>query len=327
MKTVIVSGATGQIGSYAVERFLQEGFKVYGLRRRSSSINTQRLDHLYNNPNLEMVYGDLTDFASIGSLVNEIKPDLFVNCGALSYVSLSFIMPCNMMQNTGDSVINCLEAIRKYSPKTKFITMSSSEMYGSTPGPQNELSPFSPRSIYAVSKICGYYATKHYRDLGIFASNLIAFNSESPRRGIQFLPKKTTLAAARIKLGLQDKLLVGNLSAKRDWSHASDTVDALYKIIMDDEPDDYCVGSGQSYSVEFFVEQAFKKLDLDWKEYVSVDPKYYRPTEVDHLQCDASKIKSKLNWIPKYNIHQIIDEMIAYDLELARKEKLLLDAK
>jgi len=328
MNTAIITGCTGQVGSYMTELLLSEGYKVYGIKRRSSSLNTARIDHIFDNPNLKLEYGDVTDYASIVSLVSSIKPDLFINCAAQSHVRVSFTIPLYTFEATGTSVINCLEAIKTHSPQTRFITMSSSEMFGSTPPPQNEKTLFHPRSIYGVAKLAGYYAVINYREAyNLHCSNAICFNTESPRRGETFISKKIIKAATRIKLGLQDKLYLGNLNAKRDWSHASDTANAIYKIVTAAQPGDYVVSSDEMHSVEEFAQIVFSKLDLDWRQYISIDPKYFRPSEVDALCGDSTKIRSELNWLPKYNLNMLIDEMIAYDLESARKEKILRDYK
>ena len=326
MKTALVSGCTGQIGSYICELLLSKDYKVYGIKRRSSSLNTERLNHIFNNSNLKLEYGDVTDYASTANLISSIKPDIFINCAAQSHVRVSFDIPLATFDATGTSVINCLEAIKIYSPSTKFITMSSSEMFGSTPPKQNEQSLFHPRSIYAVAKLAGYYAVINYREAyNLHCSNAICFNTESPRRGETFVTRKITLAAARIKLGLQSELYLGNIQARRDWSHAIDTADAIYKIVTAPQPDDYVVSSGEMFSVEDFVYQVFNRLDLDYREYIKFDEKYLRPSEVDALCGDNTKLKTQLNWQPKYNFDQLVDEMVASDLELARKEKLLKD--
>ena len=326
MQTAIITGCTGQVGSYMCECLLVEGYKVYGIKRRSSSLNTGRIDHIFNDPNLKLIYGDITDYASISNIVAEIQPTLFINCGAQSHVRVSFDVPIYTMDATGTSVLNCLEAIRKHSPQTRFLTMSSSEMFGGIKGtePQNELTPFHPKSPYGVAKTMGYYATINYREsYNLFASNIIAFNNESPRRGETFLTRKVTLAATRIKLGLQDKLYLGNLDAQRDWSHSLDIVDAIYKIILAPTPGDYVAASGETHSVREFVELVFSKLELDYQEYVEFDPIYLRSAEVDILLGDASKIKRELGWQPKYTFDQLVEEMIASDMELAKREKIL----
>ena len=328
MNTACITGCTGQIGSFLVDLLLSEGYKVYGLKRRSASLNTGRIDHAFDNPNLKLVYGDVTDYASIESFVSNAKPDIFINCAAQSHVKVSFDIPLITFDATGKSVVNCLEAIKTHSPSTKFITMSSSEMFGSSAPPQNELTTFHPRSIYGVAKLAGYYATINYREAyGLHCSNAICFNTESPRRGETFVTRKITLGAARIKLGLQDKLYLGNMSAKRDWSHATDTSNAIYKIIQAPRPADYVIASGETHSVEEFAQKVFSKLDLDYKQYIEIDPKYYRPSEVDVLLGDASKIKKELGWTPKYTFDMLVDEMVEADMKLALNEKLIQDNK
>lgn len=329
-KTAIVTGITGQTGSYLADILLEKGYKVYGLKRRSSSFNTERIDHLYTdlhqNDQLELVYGDLSDYSSLLSLIADTKADLFFNMAAQSHVRVSFDIPEYTMDVTGTGVLRCLEAIRKYSPNTRFLQSSSSEMFGATPPPQSESTPFHPRSPYAVAKVAGYYSTINYREAyNLFACNTICFNHESPRRSETFVTRKITRAATRIKLGLQSELYLGNLEAKRDWGHAKDYAEAMIKILESDSPDDYVVSTGQMYSVKDFVIKVFDKLNLDWSKYVKFDPKYLRPTEVDALQGDCSKIKSKLNWKPKYSFDDLVNEMVESDLELARKEKLIKD--
>lgn len=327
MKTACITGITGQAGSYLTELLLESGYKVYGLKRRSSLLGTDRIDHLFNNENLKLVYGDLSDYSSILNFVGDVKPDLFFNLAAQSHVKVSFDIPEFTMDSTGTSVLRILEAIKKSSPKTRFLTSSSSEMFGASPPPQNESTKFMPRSPYAIAKVAGYYSTINYREAyNLFAANAISFNFESPRRGETFVTRKITRAATRIKLGLQDKLVLGNLNAKRDWSHAKDTVSGMFKIINQDNPDDYVISSGDMHSVQEFVELVFENLNLDWKEYVSIDPKYFRPTEVDALCGDSSKLRS-IGWEPKYSFMNLVNEMIASDLELAEKEKILLDYK
>lgn len=330
MKTACVIGATGQTGSYLCELLLRKGYKVHGLKRRSSSINTDRINHLYADPhlngNLELNYGDLSDYSSLAGWIGDIKPDLLFNMGAMSHVAVSFNIPEYTMDITGTGVIRVLEAIRKNSPKTHFLTASSSEMFGSSAPPQNEMTPFHPRSPYGVAKVAGYYATINYREAyGLYACNAISNNHESSRRGETFVSRKITLAATRIKLGMQDKLYLGNLSAQRDWSHASDIAEAMFLIINDEKSDDYVIASGIMHSVQEFVEMVFGKLNLDWRQYVEVDPRYFRPSEVDALCGDASKLKKNLGWQAKYTFEMLVDEMIASDLVLAEREKLIKD--
>lgn len=330
MKTAILTGITGQTGSYLTDILLNEGYKVYGLRRRSSTFNTERIDHVLDDPHVddrvELVYGNLSDLGSIISLVNDVKPDLFFNLGAMSHVRVSFEIPVETFDIDATGVVRCLEALRKFSPETRFVQSSTSELFGSTPAPQNEKTPFHPRSPYAAAKIGGYWATVNYREAyGMHCSNSISFNHESKFRGGTFVTKKITQAAARIKYGLQDKLYLGNLGAKRDWSHAKDIARAQFMIATSDTPDDYVIGSEESYSVKEFLELVFNKVGLSIKDSVEFDPRYLRPTEVDHLQADASKIKNALGWKPEYSFDQLVDEMVQYDLELARKEKIIKD--
>lgn len=331
-KTACITGITGQTGSYLCELLLKENYKVYGMKRRSSSLNTERLDRFYKDPhvehNLELVYGDLTDYSSLANWVGDIKPDLFFNMGAQSHVRVSFDIPEYTMDVTGTGVIRVLEAIRKNSPKTKFLTASSSEMFGSENPPQNEETKFHPRSPYGVAKVAGYHATVNYREAyGLHACNAISFNHESSRRGETFVTRKITRAATRIKLGLQSKVYLGNLEAKRDWSHAEDVADAMYKIITAETPDDYVISSGEMHSVGEFAEIVFSKLGLNYKDYVDFDPRYLRPSEVDALCGDSTKLITKLNWKPKYDFYALIDEMLDSDMELARDEKLLKESK
>jgi GDPmannose 4,6-dehydratase len=326
MKIACITGITGQIGSYLCEDLLSKNYKVYGIKRRSSSLNTTRIDHIFNNPNLKLEFGDVTDYASLAKLISKIQPDVFINCAAQSHVRVSFDIPLYTFEATGTSVVNCLEAIRVYSPNTHFITMSSSEMFGATPPPQNEKTPFHPRSIYAVAKLAGYYSVINYREAyNLHCSNAICFNTESPRRGETFVTRKITLAACRIKLGLQDKLYLGNLQAQRDWSHALDTSAAIYQIVTAPTPGDYVVASGEMHSVEEFAQLVFAKLGLNYQDYIEFDPVYLRPSEVDALCGDATKLKTQLGWQSQYNFQQLVDEMVEYDLELARQEKLLRD--
>lgn len=324
MNTACITGITGQTGSYLCDMLIAKGYKVYGMKRRSSSFNTERIDHL--GPKVELVYGDLADYSSIATWIGDIKPDLFFNMGAQSHVRVSFDIPEYTMDVTGTGVLRVLEAIRNNSPKTRFLTASSSEMFGSTPPPQNELTPFHPRSPYGVAKVAGYFSTVNYREAyGLHACNAISFNHESPRRGETFVTRKITRAATRIKLGLQDKLYLGNLDAKRDWSHAYDVADAMYKIITAPTADDYVVASGEMHSVEEFARLVFSKLQLDYTQYVVFEPRLLRPTEVDALCGDASKLRTNLGWEPSYDFNSLVDEMIHFDMELARKEKIVKD--
>lgn len=328
MKTACITGVTGQTGSFLSEILLEQGYKVYGLKRRSSSLNTERLDHIYQDPHiskdLELVYGDLSDYSSIANLISDTKPDLFFNLGAQSHVRVSFDIPEYTMDIGATGVLRCLEAIRKHSPKTRFLQASTSEMFGSISPPQNESTPFHPRSPYGAAKVAGFWTTVNYREAyNLFAVNSISFNHESERRGETFVTRKITRAATRIKLGLQNKLYLGNLESKRDWSHAYDVAQAMTMIINADSPEDYVVASGEMHSIQEFLELVFSKLDLDWKEYVEIDSKYFRPSEVDALCGDPSKIQNQLGWKPKYTFDMLVDKMIAHDLKLAENERLI----
>lgn len=328
MKTACITGITGQTGSYLCETLLKKGYKVYGLKRRSSSLNSERLDHMYQDPHidtkLELVYGDLSDYSSLSSLIGDVKPDLFFNMGAQSHVRVSFDIPEYTMDIDATGVVRVLEAIRKNSPTTKFLTASSSEMFGATPPPQNEDTKFHPRSPYAVAKVAGYYATINYREAyGLHACNALSFNHESSRRGETFVTRKITRAATRIKLGLQNKVYLGNMDAKRDWSHAYDVAEAMYKIVTAPTADDYVIASGEMHSVREFAEKVFNKLGLNYQDYVEFDARYLRPSEVDALCGDSSKLRNNLGWAPEYNFDSLVEEMIEADMKLARNEKIL----
>lgn len=328
-QSACITGISGQTGSYLRDLLLDKGYKVYGLKRRKSSsfLSSLDLDNICTHPkaqsNLELTYGDLADSSSLSSWIGDIKPDLFFNMAAQSHVRISFDIPEYTMDIDATGVVRILEAIRKLSPKTHFLTASSSEMFGSTAPPQSESTPFHPRSIYAVAKVAAFYATVNYREAyGLHACNAISFNHESPRRGQDFVTRKITRAATRIKLGLQDKLYLGNLEAKRDWSHAADVADAMYRIITADKADDYAVASGEMHSVQEFLELVFSKLGLNFQDYVEFDKKFLRPSEVDALCGDASKLKQELNWEPKYSFQSLVDEMVECDMELAQREKI-----
>jgi GDPmannose 4,6-dehydratase len=339
MTKICISGASGQVGAALSTELLNRypGAKIYGLKRRSSSHNTERLDHLLNDPKyngrFELVYGDLEDFASIFNFVGDIKPDFFYNCAAQSHVKVSEFIPESTANITALGAMRILEAIKKTSPKTRFLQFSSSEMFGNSIDnvetvKQNEHTPFNPRSIYGCSKVFAHYTTINYREsYNLFAATGIAFNMESEHRGPTFLPKKVSTAVARIALGLQDCVFLGNLSAKRDWNYVDDSIDAFIKIIEADEPDDFVIATGETYSVQQFVEMAFAKVNLDWKEYVKFDPRLLRKAEVEILCGNSNKIKNKLGWEPKYKLQDIVNKMVDYDLEMARREKLIREVK
>ncbi|TSA54189.1 MAG: GDP-mannose 4,6-dehydratase [Planctomycetaceae bacterium] len=332
MKTAFITGITGQDGSYLAELLLEKGYEVHGLVRRASTFNTNRIDHLYkdfHDPEARMYlhYGDLSVSGQLTDLLNTLKPDEIYHLGAQSHVRVSFDMPEYTGDITGLGTIRLLEAIRKTGIKTRFYQASSSEMFGAAPPPQNELTPFEPQSSYAAAKVFSFHMVKNYRKAyNIFACNGILFNHESPRRGETFVTRKITRAATRIKCGLQDKLYLGNLDAKRDWGFAGDYVEAMWLMLQQDEPDDYVIATGKTHSVREFAEKVFEKLGLDYEKHVKIDPKYFRPTEVDVLLGDPSKAKNKLVWEHRVGFDELIDMMIEADMELANKEKTLLDA-
>ncbi len=332
MKKAFITGITGQDGSYLSEFLLSKGYEIHGLIRRSSTFNTDRIDHLYkdaHDPNARMFlhYGDLSVSGQLTDLLYDIKPDEIYNLGAQSHVRVSFDMPEYTGDITGLGTLRLLEAIRKTGIKTRFYQASSSEMFGAAPPPQSESTPFQPQSPYAAAKVYSYYIVCNYREAyKIFASNGILFNHESPRRGETFVTRKITRAATRIKLGLQDKLFLGNLEAKRDWGFAGDYVEAMWMMLQQDRPDDYVIATGETHSVKEFVRRVFEKLDLDWQKYVAVDPRYFRPTEVDVLLGDAGKALNELGWKPRVGFDELIDIMIAADMEAAKKEKTLVEA-
>ena len=332
MKKTLITGITGQDGSYLAEFLLNKGYEVHGLIRRSSTFNTGRIDHLYkdmHDPEARMYlhYGDLSVSAHLTNLLSDIKPDEIYHLGAQSHVRVSFDTPEYTGDITGLGTIRLLEAIRKTGIRARFYQASSSEMFGAAPPPQSELTPFQPQSPYAAAKVYSYYVVKNYREAyNIFACNGILFNHESPRRGETFVTRKITRAAARIKLGLQKKLYLGNLDAKRDWGFAGDYVEVMWMMLQQDKPDDFAIATGETHSVREFVERVFEKLDLDYRRYVEIDERYFRPTEVDVLLGDSTKAQETLGWKPKTNFDELINMMVKTDLELAEKEKVLHDA-
>jgi len=332
MKKALITGITGQDGSYLAELLLEKGYTVHGLIRRASTFNTGRIDHLYRDfhdpeARIYLHYGDLSVSGQLTDLLNDIKPDEIYNLGAQSHVRVSFDMPEYTGDITGLGTLRLLEAIRKSGSKARFYQASSSEMFGAAAPPQHERTPFEPQSPYAAAKVYAYYIVRNYRDAyKLFACNGILFNHESPRRGETFVTRKVTRAAARIKLGLQDKLYLGNLDAKRDWGYAGDYVEAMWLMLQQEKPDDFVIATGETHSVREFVERVFEKLQLDYQKHVVIDPKYFRPTEVDILLGDPTKARKTLGWNPRVNFEQLIDMMVAADLEQAGKEKTLCDA-
>jgi GDPmannose 4,6-dehydratase len=332
MKKAFLTGVTGQDGSYLAEFLLNKGYEVHGLIRRSSTFNTDRIDHLYRDVHesgakLFLHYGDLSVSGQLMDLLHSISPQEIYHLGAQSHVRVSFDMPEYTADITGLGTLRILEAIRKIGLKTKFYQASSSEMFGAAPPPQSEKTIFQPRSPYAAAKVYAYHIAQNYRDAyGIFAVNGILFNHESPRRGETFVTRKITRAATQIKLGLKDKLYLGNLEAKRDWGFAGDFVEAMWLMLQQEKPDDFVIATGETHSVREFAEKVFAKLNLDYNKHVVIDPRYFRPTEVDVLLGDADKAKKTLGWKPKINFDELIDMMVTADLELAKKEKTLVDA-
>jgi GDPmannose 4,6-dehydratase len=320
LKKALVTGISGQDGSYLAELLLDKGYEVHGIVRRSSSFNTDRIDHLYHDPHetgvrLYTHYGDLSDPVALTKLLYELQPDEIYHLGAQSHVRVSFDIPEYTFDVTGAGTLRLLEAIRESGVSTRFYQASSSEMYGSAPPPQSETTPFHPRSPYAVAKVAAYWAAVNYREAyGMFASNGILFNHESERRGETFVTRKITRAVARIKHGIQDKLYLGNLEAKRDWGYAPDYVEAMWMMVQADEPDDFVVATGEAHTVREFLELSFRRAGLEWEPHVEIDPRYFRPSEVDALLGDASKARDKLGWQPRVGFEELVGIMVDADL-------------
>jgi len=360
-KVALITGVTGQDGAYLSEFLLDKGYQVHGIKRRSSLFNTDRVDHLYQDPHEKNVhfrlhYGDLTDSTNLIRIIQEIKPDEIYNLGAMSHVHVSFETPEYTANADGIGTLRILEAVRLLGliKKTKVYQASTSELYGLVQAvPQSETTPFYPRSPYAVAKLYAYWMTINYREAyNMFATNGILFNHESPLRGETFVTRKITRAVAKIGLGLQEKLFLGNLNARRDWGHAKDYIEAMWMILQQDEPEDFVIATGVTTSVRDFVKMAFAEIgvqlafkgidDAEYGEVVScsnpayqvekgkkvviVDPKYFRPTEVDLLIGDASKARKKLGWKPKYDLPALVKEMVHADLDLFRREKILKES-
>jgi len=321
MRTALITGCTGQDGSYLAEFLLAKGYEVHGVKRRSSSLNTDRLDHIYEDVHEADVrfllhYADLTDGSSLAALLYELRPDEIYNLGAQSHVKVSFEIPEFTADVVACGTLRLLEAMRRTGVKSRFYQASSSEMFGSAPPPQNETTIFHPRSPYACAKVFAHNITVNYREsYGLHASSGILFNHESPRRGETFVTRKITRAVARIKYGIQPKLYLGNLEARRDWGYAPDYVRAMWLMLQQDTPDDYAVGTGEAHTVREFVQLAFASADLDWQKYVEVDPRYFRPAEVDYLCADASKISKKLGWRPTVGFEELVRIMVQADIE------------
>jgi GDPmannose 4,6-dehydratase len=332
-KVALITGITGQDGSYLTELLLQKDYEVHGIIRRASTFNTDRIEHIYKDPHdrgarLHLHYGDLADGTGLRKVLELTNPDEVYNLGAQSHVRVSFDAPEYTADVTGTGTLRLLDAIRDHEKHAKkhvrFYQAGSSEMFGSTNPPQSESSPFHPRSPYAVAKLASHWnAVNHRESYGMFICNGILFNHESPRRGETFVTRKITRAATRIKEGLQKTLYLGNLDAKRDWGFAGDYVEAMWRMLQQDQPDDYVVATGEAYSVKEFLEETFGQLDLKWQDHVEIDKRYFRPAEVDYLLGDATKAKTKLGWKPKVSFKELVKMMVEYDHELARQEKTL----
>ena len=335
MKRALITGITGQDGSYLAEILLEKGYEVHGIIRRASTFNTSRIDHLYQDPHLNnrklfLHYGDLADSVHLVKLLYDLKPDEVYHLGAQSHVRVSFDIPEYTGDVVGLSAVRILEAIRESGlmGKVRYYQASSSEMYGKVHEvPQTEVTPFHPRSPYACAKVYAFYLTMNYREsYGLHASNGILFNHESPRRGETFVTRKITRAATRIKMGLQKELYLGTLDARRDWGYAKDYCEMMWTMLQQDNPDDYVVATGETHSVREFCEATFARLDLDWKDYVKHDPRYERPAEVELLLGDPSKAKRQLGWEPKVKFKELVEIMVDADLELARQELAFKEA-
>jgi len=325
-KRALITGITGQDGSYLAELLLSKGYEVHGIVRRSSSFNTSRIDHLYQDPHLEgtrlfLHYGDLSDSSRLTTLLSAVAPDEVYNLAAQSHVRVSFDEPEFTGNTTGLGSVRLLEAIRMLGINTRYYQASSSEMFGASPPPQNEETAFYPRSPYGAAKVYSYWITKNYREsYGMFATNGILFNHESPRRGETFVTRKITRAAARISQGLQDSLFLGNLDAVRDWGYAPEFVEAMWLMLQADKPDDYVVATGTKYSVEEFLEMSFARVNLKWQDYVKFDERYLRPTEVDSLVGDAGKALRELQWSPKVFTPDLARIMVDADVEMLKSQ-------
>lgn len=326
MKRALITGITGQDGSYLAELLLSKGYEVHGLIRRASTFNTGRIDHLYLDPHdpaarLFLHYGDLSDGARLVTLLSEIRPDEVYNLAAQSHVRVSFDEPEHTADTTGTGTIRLLEAVRLAGIETRFYQASSSELYGATPPPQNEATPFYPRSPYGAAKLYSFWITKNYREAyGIFATNGILFNHESPRRGETFVTRKITRAVAAIKAGQQDYVYLGNLDAVRDWGYAPEYVEGMWRMLQADEPDDFVLATGGNFTVRDFLETAFEHAGLNWEDHVRFDERYLRPTEVDALIGDASKAREKLGWEATVDTAQLARIMVDADIEALEHE-------
>ena len=313
MKKALITGVSGQDGSYLAEFLLSKGYEVHGTLRRSSSFNTERIDHIFDK--LHLHHADLLDQTSISGVINETRPDEIYHLAAMSHVKVSFEIPHYTVASTALGTLNILESVRSLGLDSKIYNASSSEMFGAALPPQNELTTFLPQSPYACGKVCAHYLTRNYREsYGMYACSGILFNHESPRRGETFVTRKITRAVARIKNGLQKELRLGNLEAKRDWGYAKEYVEAMWIMLQRDKPEDYVISTGKSHSVREFLEEAFSYVGLNWKDYVVIDPKYYRPSEVNFLLGDSSKAYADLKWQPKTTMKELCRLMVDSDL-------------
>ncbi|MBU1152711.1 GDP-mannose 4,6-dehydratase [bacterium] len=322
MQKALITGITGQDGSYLAELLLSKGYEVHGLIRRASTFNTERIAHIYSDPHnpdtrLFLHYGDITDAGQLTNIIYNIQPNEIYHLAAQSHVRVSFDIPEYTGDVTALGTTRILEAIRKSGIKTKFYQASSSEMFGDAPAPQNEETLFSPRSPYAAAKVYGYWMVKNYREgYNLFACNGILFNHESPRRGETFVTRKITRGIAKILSGKQEKIYLGNLEAKRDWGYAPEYVEAMWLMLQQDKPDDYVIGTGQTHSIKEFLQEAFSYVGLNWKDYIEIDMRYFRPTEVEFLHADITKAKEKLKWQPKIGFKDLVKIMVDSDMRL-----------
>jgi GDPmannose 4,6-dehydratase len=325
-KVALVTGVTGQDGSYLSELLLEKGYTVYGMIRRSSSFNTARVDHIFQdlhepNRKFRLIYGDLCDASGLNKIIRTVQPDEIYNLGAQSHVRVSFDLPEYTSETIAMGTLRLLEAIREAGLDTKFYQASSSEMFGSSPPPQNESTPFRPRSPYGCAKVFAHNLATNYREANkMFISCGILFNHESPRRGQTFVTRKITRAVANILIGRQKKLFLGNLNARRDWGYAPDYVNAMWMMLQHGEPDDFVIATGESHSVMEFLEEAFRHAGLNWQDYVEIDPIYFRPTEIEHLVGDAAKAREVLGWRPSVSFRQLVKIMVDADISAAKKE-------
>ena len=324
MKTALITGITGQDGSYLAELLLSKGYEVHGIIRRASTFNTRRVDHLYHDPHangedvkLYLHYGDVSVGETLLNVIYNVRPDEIYHLAAQSHVRVSFDMPEYTGDITGLGTIRILDAIRKSGTEARFYQASSSEMFGGAKPPQNEETPFEPRSPYAAAKVYAYWVTRNYREgYKMFACNGILFNHESPRRGETFVTRKITRALAAIRAGKQKHLYLGNLDSRRDWGYAPEYVEVMWRMLQQDQPKDYVIGTGESHSIREFLDEAFGYAGMDWHQFVEIDPRYFRPTEVDYLLSDPSRSRNELGWEPKVRFHELVRIMVDADLEL-----------